>query len=170
MSEWLRRWTRNPLGSARRGSNPLGVVSVSRCMNHCSLFEISTHGVLMISVNRPPLSRHIHVKTPIERMRHNLTVVYNRLAFLSTSSPLSPSRGLHVFTLVQTFHCAHIPRRPEVGSERSPCAFTAVAQATRHQIASPHFPPELLPACYFNMVDKMLLSQSFKSLLHGTMV
>ena len=25
MSEWLRRWTRNPLGSARRGSNPLGV-------------------------------------------------------------------------------------------------------------------------------------------------
>ena len=25
-SEWLRRWTRNPLGSARKGSNPLGVV------------------------------------------------------------------------------------------------------------------------------------------------
>ena len=30
VSEWLRRWTRNPLGSARRGSNPLGVdVAVS---------------------------------------------------------------------------------------------------------------------------------------------
>ena len=28
VSEWLRRWTRNPLGSARRGSNPLGVGSV----------------------------------------------------------------------------------------------------------------------------------------------
>ena len=26
VSEWLRRWTRNPFGSARRGSNPLGVV------------------------------------------------------------------------------------------------------------------------------------------------
>ena len=26
MSEWPRRWTRNPLGSARRGSNPLAVV------------------------------------------------------------------------------------------------------------------------------------------------
>ena len=26
LSEWLRRWTRNPLGSARRGSYPLGVV------------------------------------------------------------------------------------------------------------------------------------------------
>ena len=26
VSERLRRWTRNPLGSARRGSNPLGVV------------------------------------------------------------------------------------------------------------------------------------------------
>ena len=25
MSEWLRRWTRNPLGSAREGSNPFGV-------------------------------------------------------------------------------------------------------------------------------------------------
>ena len=25
VSERLRRWTRNPLGSARRGSNPLGV-------------------------------------------------------------------------------------------------------------------------------------------------
>ena len=25
VSEWSRRWTRNPLGSARRGSNPLGV-------------------------------------------------------------------------------------------------------------------------------------------------
>ena len=26
VSERSRRWTRNPLGSARRGSNPLGVV------------------------------------------------------------------------------------------------------------------------------------------------
>ena len=26
MAEWLRRWTRNPLGSARVGSNPTGVV------------------------------------------------------------------------------------------------------------------------------------------------
>ena len=25
VSEWLRRWARNPLGSARRSSNPLGV-------------------------------------------------------------------------------------------------------------------------------------------------
>ena len=27
VAEWLRRWTRNPLGSARRGSNPLAVVA-----------------------------------------------------------------------------------------------------------------------------------------------
>jgi hypothetical protein len=27
VSEWLRRWTRNPLGSARRGSNPLAVAA-----------------------------------------------------------------------------------------------------------------------------------------------
>ena len=25
VSEWLRRWTRNPLGSARKGSNAFGV-------------------------------------------------------------------------------------------------------------------------------------------------
>ena len=30
VSEWLRRWTRNPLGFARRGSNPLGVGFGSR--------------------------------------------------------------------------------------------------------------------------------------------
>ena len=30
VSERLRRWTRNPLGSARRGSNPLGV-DMRRC-------------------------------------------------------------------------------------------------------------------------------------------
>ena len=33
MSEWLRRWTRNPLGSARRGSNPLAV-AFSRTETH----------------------------------------------------------------------------------------------------------------------------------------
>jgi hypothetical protein len=26
VSEWLRRWTRNPLGSSRAGSNPAAVV------------------------------------------------------------------------------------------------------------------------------------------------
>ena len=31
MPEWLRSWTRYPLGSARRGSNPLAVVSFYSC-------------------------------------------------------------------------------------------------------------------------------------------
>ena len=31
VSEWLRRWTRNPLGSAREGSNPFGV-AFSSCV------------------------------------------------------------------------------------------------------------------------------------------
>ena len=30
VTEWLRRWTRNPLGSARRGANPLAV-ALSSC-------------------------------------------------------------------------------------------------------------------------------------------
>ena len=37
VSERLRRWTRNPLGSARRGSNPLGVVLQS--ILDCALFR-----------------------------------------------------------------------------------------------------------------------------------
>ena len=28
MAEWLRRWIRNPMGSARVGSNPTGVVNI----------------------------------------------------------------------------------------------------------------------------------------------
>ena len=36
VSEWLRRWTRNPLGSARRGSNPLGVVFFSALLEYFS--------------------------------------------------------------------------------------------------------------------------------------
>ena len=32
VSEWLRRWTRNPLGSARVGSNPSGVDYLSRTL------------------------------------------------------------------------------------------------------------------------------------------
>ena len=28
VAEWLRRWTRNPLGSARTGSNPVGSVDI----------------------------------------------------------------------------------------------------------------------------------------------
>ena len=38
VSERLRRWTRNPLGSARRGSNPLGVVLSRRMQRRSSCF------------------------------------------------------------------------------------------------------------------------------------
>ena len=40
VSEWSRRWTRNPLGSARRGSNPLGVVRAALKNRYiCSLIR-----------------------------------------------------------------------------------------------------------------------------------
>ena len=32
VSEWLRRWTRNPLGSARKGPNPFGVDVCACCL------------------------------------------------------------------------------------------------------------------------------------------
>ena len=40
VSEWLRRWTRNPLGSARRGSNPLGVAA-HRCKRSCVALNLA---------------------------------------------------------------------------------------------------------------------------------
>ena len=50
VSERLRRWTRNPLGSARRGSNPLGVACgwfrrVGRCSLSLAAYLLPTlHG------------------------------------------------------------------------------------------------------------------------------
>ena len=46
VAEWLRRWTRNPLGSARVGSNPTGVALFYFCREgknkplRCAFFEI----------------------------------------------------------------------------------------------------------------------------------
>ena len=34
VAEWLRRWTANPMCSARVGSNPILVVSIT-CIDHC---------------------------------------------------------------------------------------------------------------------------------------
>ena len=34
VSEWLRRWTRNPLGFARKGSNPFGVDVLQSSVAH----------------------------------------------------------------------------------------------------------------------------------------
>ena len=52
-----RRWTRNPLGSARRGSNPLGVVTpwtVKKTRKRCNALCASRPTVRTSSV-RPPL-------------------------------------------------------------------------------------------------------------------
>ena len=46
VTEWLRWWTRNPLGSARRGSNPLAVVltlalhwmQIEKALGYCCFF------------------------------------------------------------------------------------------------------------------------------------
>ena len=44
VSEWLRRWTRNPLGSARAGSNPAGVgFSVQAPVAVCSRWYRSNY-------------------------------------------------------------------------------------------------------------------------------
>lgn len=37
VAEWLRRWTRNPLGSARTGSNPVDCEKIfsHKCASYC---------------------------------------------------------------------------------------------------------------------------------------
>ena len=44
VSEWLRRWTRNPLGSAREGSNPFGVAFSRRVVARPHAAESSRRG------------------------------------------------------------------------------------------------------------------------------
>ena len=43
VSEWLRRWTQNPLGSARRGSNPFGVDVIQSFAAHIVSVSHKTH-------------------------------------------------------------------------------------------------------------------------------
>ena len=37
MAEWLRRWTRNPMGSSRTGSNPVRSVKIVLLQGGCFL-------------------------------------------------------------------------------------------------------------------------------------
>ena len=75
VSERLRRWTRNPLGSARRGSNPLGV---DRCLHTCLVERHAQHtrdqrarrnrrrGAIRTGLMRlGPAGTHIHTQTPL---------------------------------------------------------------------------------------------------------
>jgi hypothetical protein len=56
VTEWLRRWTRNPLGSARRGSHPLAVVLWRSAPN--GVEKLSSQGFLVSTIGAMP--RHFH--------------------------------------------------------------------------------------------------------------
>ena len=45
VSEQLRRWTRNPLGSARRGSNPLGVDLLPPRWEQCACLQLQCNAM-----------------------------------------------------------------------------------------------------------------------------
>ena len=84
VSEWLRRWTRNPLGSARRGSNPLGVVSA------CSDFCLSRIKSVTERIMRERLS-HINHKFQIHPIKtSDLGTGHQTL----TSTSKTPFRGV----------------------------------------------------------------------------
>ena len=49
MAEWLRRWTRNPLGSPRAGSNPADYVCFLFCLLYLINFTYSSHVIFFFS-------------------------------------------------------------------------------------------------------------------------
>ena len=88
VSERLRRWTRNPLGSARRGSNPLGVVPcvgatrrftdiliMDMCMKHAVFHPKRQPGHLKGKPSEPQiikyLDKYLYVKSKSKK-RTNL--------------------------------------------------------------------------------------------------
>ena len=50
VSERLRRWTRNPLGSARRGSNPLGVVMKTKLFPRAIVLRLLWEAFFLIGI------------------------------------------------------------------------------------------------------------------------
>ena len=64
MAEWLRRWTRNPMGYSRAGSNPVhsGIFSLAGSNNgseslwHCDIdtFVLENFPVYLLFVNAKP--------------------------------------------------------------------------------------------------------------------
>ena len=68
VSEWLRSWTRNPMGFARRGSNPLGVVF--RFSSHVSRFAVHPRYSPLAARN---VARRVHGAT-VARLTPDQTV------------------------------------------------------------------------------------------------
>ena len=55
VSEWLRRWTRNPLGSAREGSNPFAVAFA--CTSHTTFKTKKSRKIVDTFLTRPTRRR-----------------------------------------------------------------------------------------------------------------
>ena len=70
VSEWLRRWTRNPLGSAREGSNPFGVAFSLRSEGDFSIFSAGQSGT--VDVHRLRWHPSAFGRTHIGRRSHYL--------------------------------------------------------------------------------------------------
>ena len=55
VAEWLRRWTANPMGSARVGSNPILVVSFVQMMRYHSRNILKQKNVFRYRESNPGL-------------------------------------------------------------------------------------------------------------------
>ena len=94
VTEWLRWWTRNPLGSARRGSNPLAVAflrwRIFNSMRYCSLFACV-----------PQFANLLVKATPASKS--SCFVVRQR-------SSLSPCRGVLIVLKESMFWFVHVSK------------------------------------------------------------
>ena len=67
VAEWLRRWTRNPLGSARVGSNPTGVVFL---WDEFQILQVFASGFFRGRMKRPcppPIAQLVE-RVTVDRM------------------------------------------------------------------------------------------------------
>jgi hypothetical protein len=114
VSEWLRRWTRNPLGFARRGSNPLGVGFRSAlCGSNVPRFSPNPSGTKTLNPKLPLLLGEAAPRARKPRNvacppRHVLTCTQPTVRLLTVNTPPRlhddisiPPRALRSFALLR---------------------------------------------------------------------
>ena len=93
MYEWLRRWTRNPLGSDRGGSHPLGVEvhESARCIFDCvQTLEHKLHGGAFPMHKCPQAARNKRVGLRPSGQRQRMLIGLKPAAVMFPNVAVSP--------------------------------------------------------------------------------
>ena len=108
VSEWLRRWTRNPLGSARKGLNPFGVDACrshdlqGKCQDKCQEAQLVRPSLIRIlprheQTNPKKLSKSVEAMQTHQRpcLKHFLLdFSFKIISQLSTHRTLLPTDSM----------------------------------------------------------------------------